>query len=573
MQDCQVKQWLRLACALFALGAPAAIAAEPDVQLRLRIPAAATHVIGDAIPLYFQFENRATNPLAFMWEGCCRFNGKLTVTRAGQVIPPTPPGQALAHMFAKAERLDPGVPKDFETRLSDWVLLTNSGTYELRGHYQGVLPFQNPQVPRGLELWRGTADSPPLVFPVLSVADYLAQRSARARARGLALELSGPARLPPLAPAPLKLTISNRSKEPRALVWPDDFQLWLVNAAGARVLAATDIAGAREELTLAPGASLERAIPFDARLLEGEPWGDYRVFVELTATRDGRSRAPSNPVSLRWELGNADVLALLREAASGHQTGLRNAPLKLLRVYVAEILPALDALPLDSLSPEAARLASQLRIAGCLKPAQPAPGLLGLDTRIPARGPWRFNAPLVVSCLGGDAIGAKLQLTSLLAVRRHLGWEVALTLRTDDETTLLSVRAALSDLADLRAELATEPRALLPLSSNRVSTLGFPTNLPPANLVFRLDPDRLEFVRRLPDPDNPSRNLIAPESLTEEPFAALADAAALAALLADGQLPAPRIAILASDRLTWRQLLVRLDPLLQRGVAADVLIR
>jgi hypothetical protein len=573
MQDRWTSNRQAFTALCFALGAAAWTgAAEPEVHLRLRIPPAATHVIGDTIPLYFQFENRATNPLAFMWEGCCRFNGKLTVTRGGEVVPPTPPGQALAHMFAKAERLDPGVPKDFDTRLSDWVMLNRSGTYELRGHYQGVLPFQKPQVPRGLELWRGTADSPPLQVSVLSVADYLAQRPARTRTRGLDFRLAGPTNLPPLAPSPFKLKITNRTGEPRTIIWPQDFQFWLVNAAGVRVLTATDIEAPREEINLAAGAQVERPIPFDSRALEGEPWGAYRAFVELIAGREGQLRVPSNAAAFQWRLDQDAVLALLREAAAGHQTGLRNSPLKLLRVYVAEILPMLDAIPIDALTPEAARLASQLRIAGCLKPLLPLPGLLGLEARVPARGPWRLHAQQVVACLGGDAPAAKIHLASLVSVRRHLGWEIAVTLRPDETSTLLAIKVAAGELAEFRADLATEPRIVVPLASNRVSTLAFPAAAPPANLVIRVEPDRIEAARRLPDPQNPARDLIAADALEREPFTLLSDEAALAALLADGQLPSPRIVVQVSGALTWRQFLTRLDPLLQRGLAADVLV-
>jgi hypothetical protein len=371
----------------------------------------------------------------------------------------------------------------------------------------------------------------------------------------------------------LKLKITNHTNETRRFVWPDDFQLWLVNATGARVLTATDIEAPREELTLAPGAVVERSIPFDSGALEGEPWGTYRAFVELGASREGQPRVPSSPVTFQWRLQKDAVLALLRQAAAGHQTGLRNSPLKLLRVYVAEIVPMLDAIPLAGLTAEEARLASQLRIAGCLKPNLPTPGLLGLDTRVPAQGPWRFNAPGVIACLGGEASRAKLQLTGLLAVRRHLGWEVALTLRPDEAATLLSVRVALSDIDELRTELASEPRAVISLSSNRVSTIGFPSTVPSANLVVRLGIDTLEVARRLPDPDNPAQDFVAADTLEDRAFLSLADSAAFSALLADGRLRSPRAVVFVPGSLTWGQLLARIDPLLQRGVAVDAIVR
>src|SRR5690606_1313859 len=124
----------------------------------------------------WKFTNRSGTPLGFMWEGCCRLNGKLEVTTREGSIATTPQGTALAHMFARADRLDPGVPKEYETLVSDWVELPGTGTYALRGTYRGVLPTQVPQVPRGLGLWRDAATSEPVQLAVLSVGDYLAQR-------------------------------------------------------------------------------------------------------------------------------------------------------------------------------------------------------------------------------------------------------------------------------------------------------------------------------------------------------------------------------------------------------------
>src|SRR5688572_8948786 len=53
------------------------LAAEHAVQASLHIPPAETYVIGDTIPLFWRFENKSNVPLAFMWEGCCRLNGRL----------------------------------------------------------------------------------------------------------------------------------------------------------------------------------------------------------------------------------------------------------------------------------------------------------------------------------------------------------------------------------------------------------------------------------------------------------------------------------------------------------------
>ncbi|MBL9126422.1 MAG: hypothetical protein JNL97_02185, partial [Verrucomicrobiales bacterium] len=134
----------RLAAAVgsaLGLGLAAATAA---VSLTLHVPEAETWVLGDAIPLNWRFRNDSKQPLGFMWEGCCRLNGRLEVARVDRGVPEdlgtVPPGQALAHMFAKADRLEPDLAKDYDTRVGDWVALPGTGRYRLRGTYRGVLP-------------------------------------------------------------------------------------------------------------------------------------------------------------------------------------------------------------------------------------------------------------------------------------------------------------------------------------------------------------------------------------------------------------------------------------------------
>jgi hypothetical protein len=537
--------------------------AAPPVSVELRIPEAETHVIGDAIPLFWRFQNHSTNPLAFMWEGCCRFNGKLTVTRDGAVIPPTPPGQALAHMFAKAERLDPGAPRDFDTRLSDWVALTNSGTYELRGHYQGVLPFQRPHVGRGLELWRDTAATPPLKVTVLNVADYLAQGAARAARRGVRLELSGPDRLPPLRPVALRLKMSNTGSAPQTIAWPEAFQLWLVSRAGQRVPgAAEQIEAASENLTLAPGASVEREFTVHSGLIEGAPFGDYRAFVDLAAGAAGEPRVPSNPLAFEWRLTQADVTALLADAAAGSRAGMRNAPLKLLRVYLAELHPLLALVEPARLPGAAGTLASELTLAACLKPHGPKPGRVEFDARIPAAEAWFLDEPVVKQCDGKMPDAPKQQLATILSLRRHLGWEVGVRLQPDNHTTIARVMAVAVELAPLRAELADDPRVMLPLGGDKTSTIELPVEPPPARLVLRVRETAGGISL-----DYSWRRGTGTAAEQEQPtFIPLRDAAAWDALLNDPALSSSPILVVAPSTLTWEQLLAALRPLTQRGL-------
>ena len=114
------------------MAAPLGNAAE--VELRLSIPEAPFHVIGDPVPLRWEFVNRGDQRLAFMWEGCCRLNGRVTAS-LGQLTlhsdPATSAAQLTAHRFARAARLLPGKPAVFETNLGDWLNIDRSGEYKL----------------------------------------------------------------------------------------------------------------------------------------------------------------------------------------------------------------------------------------------------------------------------------------------------------------------------------------------------------------------------------------------------------------------------------------------------------
>ena len=101
-----------------ALGLATPLGHAAQVELRLAIPEAPFHVIGDPVPLRWEFVNRSDQQLAFMWEGCCRLNGRVTAS-LGQVTlrsePATSTAQLTAHRFARAARLLPGKPTIFET--------------------------------------------------------------------------------------------------------------------------------------------------------------------------------------------------------------------------------------------------------------------------------------------------------------------------------------------------------------------------------------------------------------------------------------------------------------------------
>ena len=113
-----------------ALGLATPIGQAAQVELRITIPEAPFHVIGAPVPLRWEFVNRGAQRLAFMWEGCCQLNGRVTASR-GQVTlrsePATSTAQLTAHRFARAARLLPDKPTVFETYLGDWLNIERSG--------------------------------------------------------------------------------------------------------------------------------------------------------------------------------------------------------------------------------------------------------------------------------------------------------------------------------------------------------------------------------------------------------------------------------------------------------------
>jgi hypothetical protein len=549
------------------------------VRVELVVPPAATHVIGDHTPLIWRFTNLEPEPVAFMWEGCCRLNGRLDVTAPGSAFTPVPPGEALAHMFAKAEILEPGRRSDFETRISDWVRLHDTGTYELRGRYTGVLPEQTPQVPPSLALWRASASTSPIELSVLSVADYLAQRADRAAQRSIDLVLDGPARLDPLDAAPLRLDLRNTGTVSQRIVWPNDLQLWIVDPDGARLgFLPLPVDGPYEEIALAPGQTVRREIPFGPGRLEGERFDSYTVFVDLQPAPD-QPRVPSNPLGIRWELDVDDVHQLVLRAAGGPAMGLRNPALRLLRVHLADVADQLAAIDLDPAPARARALRDQLRFAACLKPLGPEPGRVDLALSIPSRHPAELSDPILETCMdllpSSARVSADRTFEAVLAVRRHLGWDLALNLVPHPDTRVETIQAALGPFDRFATVLATAPRALLmDGTTNAPPAVVFRSQPIPAGLLVRLsvsdDAVRRELARKAPALfPLPQATLFRPEEIRAARFEAIRDDDELAALL-DGTRGSLQTLVLADPILTWTELLDALAPFLSRRLTVTV---
>lgn len=439
--------------------------AEAAVGLSLRIPQAETWVLGDAIPLYWRFINPSQEPLGFMWEGCCRLNGRLEVTEAGTgaALETAPVGQALAHMFAKADRLEPGLEKEYDTKVGDWVGLPGTGRYRLQGTYRGVLPTQFPQVPRGLSLWKDAATSAPVELSVMSVADYLAQREARVQRRDVRVTLSGPTRLSPLEPSRFTVVLENLGGAERPLAWPDDMALWVVDAAGRRGAPMAVIPGATTNRVLAPGGILELEFAVAPDRFETEPFGVYSVFVDLAEGRAGEPRVPSNPLSLGWRLGLEDVEALVLEASRGARTGSRNAALKMLRVYLGDVGPELARLDRTRLSAEARGLAERLHLAWRVRPLGLRPGGVDIPVAVSREGTVRWAHPILVEAFASQGTDLGAQVSALLSVRRHLGWDLTLVMEPEAEVTFGRASEAARALAGDLTEWAGPPELRLPV--------------------------------------------------------------------------------------------------------------
>jgi hypothetical protein len=546
-----------------AWGLTSLLAAETPadpVAAELFIPSAATHVIGDDTLLMWRFRNQTREPLAFMWEGCCRLNGRLTVSAAdGSPIDLNPPVQALAHMFAKAEVLSPGAASEFDTRVSDWVRLRDSGTYQLQGRYIGVLPEQQPQVPRGLPLWRDAATTPPILFTVLSAEDYLAQRPDRAARRGLEFELAGDSTVSPPDPVALRWRLRNVSDQPRTLRWPLDVQVWVLDAEGQRVPnVPTRIEAPYEEWTLPPRDVIERAVELDPiRWFEGVPFGDYRLFLDLAEHSTAEPRLPSTATPLAWRLDDTTVANLLAEAARGGRMAFRNAPLKLLRVYLGELGPQLEPLAANAQDPRARALARELWLASRIKPLAPKPGRVEWSLRLTAKGEVSLDEPALAKV--AQEITATQPLAGLLGLRRHLGWEVGLNLQPEPEVALSLVFQRALDLQALSGPLGGTIRA--GTTGDLTNRLGGvtvrPEPVPAIGLVQLAEGSSTPQARRAPI-------VIPPDDLRQQPVEALADDEALNAWL--GSLPTGGLVQMeVAPTLTWGQLADRAAPLLRRS--------
>ena len=450
----------RLAVGVLILGLGQALGqaeAPSPVQLRLNIPEAPFHVVGDPAPLNWEFINPGKQRLAFMWEGCCRLNGRVSAT-LGQVTiksePFSDPAQLMAHRFARAARLYPGKSVQFETGISDWLEIRRSGTYQLSARYTGLLDNQRPNVTPGWQLWRQSAVSKPVETTLLTAPDYVAKRADLARETGLALGLTKNRDWQPIEGTQLSLTLQNSGDKKRSIAWPSALGLWILDANGRRVpLSLTQIKSAPEELSIKPGSMVKKIVPLDGGALESKPFGAYQIFIDY---KTGGKRTPSNTIDIDWRLGQAQLAELLHAASGGAKTGLRNKPLKLLRLHIASLGQALDQVDATRFDAKGQRLLQELKLASRLKPFGPKPGLITVKLSIEKDGTLQFTNQALGQALTPQASVFE-KLSAMTAIRRHLGWAVDVELQPKSGVTEKQATQAVESLKTLQPHLVRLP--------------------------------------------------------------------------------------------------------------------
>ncbi len=427
------------------------------VELQLTIPEAPFHVVGDPAPLNWKFINPSDQRLAFMWEGCCRLNGRVSAT-LGQVTfqsePSNDPAQLTAHRFARAARLYPGKSTQFETAISDWLQISESGAYQFSASYTGLLDNQRPNVTPGWQLWRQSTQSKPVETTLLIPIDYVARRVTLGKASGLSLSIKKDNPWNPIHGIQLELTFKNQSGQQLFLSWPSEFGIWILDSDNRRVpLSPTQIKTPPEELKIDPNDQIKKKITLDGRALESKPFGTYRVFVDYKT--DDR-RTPSNLVDINWQLSQSQLANLIRAASGGAKTGLRNKPLKLLRLHIASLGQALFQVDVTRFDTKGQRLLSDLKLAAKLKSFGPKPGLVTVKLSIEKDGSLKFaNQALAESLPPKGSIVENLN--SITSIQRHLGWTVAVELQPKERVTEMQIAQALESLKSIERNLSKPP--------------------------------------------------------------------------------------------------------------------
>jgi hypothetical protein len=158
-------------------------------------------------------------------------------------------------------------------------------------------------------------------------------------------------------------------------------------------------------------------------------------------------------VPLDWQLNVADLQQLIHLASGGAKTGLRNRPLKLMRLHLGELRQTLGQVPASDLNEKGKKLLKELQLAAALKPFSKKPGLVTVKLGITNDGSIQFADEALGQAFQGEKHITD-QLDHLLNIRKHLGWTVAIQLHPYATTAKKHVAAAFEKLKSLEPRLA-----------------------------------------------------------------------------------------------------------------------
>ena len=296
--------------------------------------------------------------------------------------------------------------------------------------------------------------SKPVKTTLLIAPDYVAKRAELARETGLALGLTKNRDWQPIEGTQLSLTLQNSGDKQRSIAWPSALGLWILDANGRRVpLSLTQVKSAPEELSIKPGGMVKKIVPLDGGALESKPFGAYQIFIDY---KTGGKRTPSNTIDIDWQLDQAQLAELLHAASGGAKTGLRNKPLKLLRLHIASLGQALGQVDATRFDAKGQRLLQELKLASRLKPFGPKPGLITVKLSIENDGTLQFTNQALGQALPQQASIVE-KISAMTAIRRHLGWAVAVELQPKIEVTEKQATQAVESLKTLQPHLVRPP--------------------------------------------------------------------------------------------------------------------
>jgi hypothetical protein len=252
------------------------------------------------------------------------------------------------------------------------------------------------------------------------------------------------------------------------------------------------------------------------------------------------------------------VRALVEQAAAGSKLGFRNAPLKLLRVYLGEIGDALEKAAGEAGDPKARELALELRRAGRLKPLAPRPGTVAWPLVLRSDGAMRMEVEEIERVAATFPEASRV--ADLYGLRRHLGWTVEFTLEPEAGVKLVDVFHAAEELQGIQGGAGAWVRAgTFGMITNRVGGLTLRDSSVQAAGLLKLDAGGA-LVGSMSEP-KPGRSAAGPGATKG---IEIRDESRLEAWLAELD-AGSTLQIEVDDSMTWGALTNRIGPVLRRS--------